>query len=74
MDEREREEIAAARALPTAAILDREKDLQARALSVDALVRELLREIGRGTVGDVYATLRARLAIAAEQAGPRPHR
>lgn len=74
MNVRYRSEIDAARTLLSTAILAKEADLEDRALSVDALVRELLREVGRETVGHVWEELGARASKAAKAEGLGLHR
>lgn len=74
MDERYREEVMAASRLLAQAVIDKESDLERATLTVDALVRALLREIGRETVSAIYEEVRKRLVRAAREAGMTLHR
>lgn len=74
MDERYRDEITNASRLLTRAILEKEKDLEKGARTVDALTRKLLREIGRETVLGVFTELRERLTARARAQGMTLHK
>jgi hypothetical protein len=74
MDERYRDEITTASRLLTRAIIEKEADLEKAALTVDALTRGLLREVGRETVSAIYAELAARGAQRAKATGMTVHR
>ena len=74
MDERYRDEIAAASRLFIRAIIEKEQDIEAATMTVDALARSLLREIGRATVLGIYEELRRRAVAKASYAGLSVHR
>lgn len=74
MDERYRDEITNASRLLTCAILEKEKDLEKGARTVDALTRTLLREIGRETVLAVFTELRERLTARERAQGMTLHK
>lgn len=74
MDERYRDEITGASRLLIKAIVAKETDLEKAALTVDALTRSLLREIGRETVSAIYAELMSRATRTATASGMKVHR
>jgi hypothetical protein len=74
MDERYRDEINAASRLLTRAIIEKETDLAKAALTIDALTRSLVREIGRETVTAIYAELMSRARQTATASGMSVHR
>jgi DNA-binding transcriptional ArsR family regulator len=74
MDERYRDEIAAASRLLVRAVIEKEPDLGSATMTVDAVVRSLLRGIGRATVLEIYAELSRRAVAKAKDAGLGVHR
>lgn len=74
MDERYKDEIAATSRLFTAAIFEKEDDLLKTALGVDALMRTLLRDVGRETVSAVFAELSTRATQRARDTGLKVHK
>jgi hypothetical protein len=74
MDERYRDEIASASRLFCRAILEKETALGASLLGLDALMRSLLREVGRETLSLVVNELAARRAAKARAAGMKLHK
>lgn len=74
MDERYRDEIANASRMLTRAILEKEPGVEKTAMKVDALTRELLREVGRQTVQAVFETMRDRIEQRARERGMTLHK
>lgn len=61
--------LGAAKTSLAKAIMEREGDLKVRARSIDGMVRDLLREVGRGTVEDVLNQVSAQETAAVEAQG-----
>jgi hypothetical protein len=74
MKERYRDEIANASRLLTRAILEKETGLESAAMTVDALTRSVLRQVGRETVLAVFTELGQRRTAAARAQGMKPHK
>jgi hypothetical protein len=74
MDERYRDEIVRASRLFCDAILEKETSLESSVVALDALMRDLLREVGRETLSSLFNALAQRRATKARAGGMRLHK